>query len=69
MAKKLKQHQPTRAAAQPEFAIAGRRYPLASMLAENGEDEDVTSWLLSAKPGDVYEAMHAEPVQCVESAS
>lgn len=47
------------------FQINGKSYSAAEMLAANADDEDVSEWLLTAKPGDVYEAMHAETVRCI----
>ena len=53
---------------EPQFLIAGRRYSLSAMLAENGADEDFCAWARGAVAGDCYEAMHAEPVRCVSGA-
>jgi hypothetical protein len=50
-----------------EFVVGDRRYSLESMLEANDVDEDCCEWLRSAKPGDVYEQMHAERVQAVRS--
>jgi hypothetical protein len=53
---------------EPQFLIAGRRYTLAAMLAENADDEDFCAWARAAVAGDRYEVMHAEPVRCVAGA-
>lgn len=48
-----------------QFLIAGQRYTRAAMLEANAGDEDCCAWLRLAKPGDVYEQMHSEPVRCL----
>lgn len=51
-----------------EYRVAGKSYSLASMLAANAEDVECCAWLRTAKPGDVYEPMHAERVVAVAAA-
>ena len=48
-----------------QFEIGGKRYSLAQMLEANDVDAECCEWLRSAKPGDVFEQMHAERVQAV----
>lgn len=46
------------------FDFDGATYTAAQMLAANAHDDDVCTWVASAKPGDVYVGI--VPVECRE---
>ena len=47
------------------FVVDGERYSLAEMLDANAEDDVTCDWLRAAKPGDVFDDMHAERIECI----
>lgn len=51
----------------PCFAMDGQTYTLDAMIEANPDDTDFIAWAQTAKPGDVYEVMHAENVTAVQS--
>lgn len=48
------------------FRVDGRRYSLAQMLADNGDDPEFTAWACTAKPGDVFP--EGEGCECIADA-
>lgn len=54
-------------AANVEFVMTAYdlRYSREAMLAANADCEDICSWVRFAKPGDIYDDLHAERVECV----